>query len=97
MDIEVPAEGLLTVADRCVQHGESLVAVSPPSMAGSGEPSLAAVRAAHADVTAAGERLAARMASTASLLTSAAQGYTTTDENNAGEIASVGDAGVTVV
>jgi len=65
--------------------------------AGSFEPSLAAVRAAHADVTAAEEGLAARMASTALLLTSAAKGYSTTDENNAGEIASVGDAGVTAV
>ena len=92
MAIEVSAEGLLTAAARCEQHGASLTAVSPPSTAGSFEPSVAAVRAAHAMVVTAGDRLGARMASTASLLASAAQGYTTTDEDNAGQIACVGDA-----
>ena len=29
MGIEVPAEGLLTLADRCVQHGGSLMMVAP--------------------------------------------------------------------
>jgi len=90
--IEVSAEGLLTAAARCEQHGASLAAVTPPSTAGTFEPSVAAVRAAHAAVVAAGDRLGARMVSTATLLASAAQGYATTDEDNAGQIASVGAA-----
>lgn len=89
MNIEIPAEGLLAVAARCEQHGAALGMVSPLPSTGGGEPSAAAVRAAHAEVTAAAKRLASRMTSTATALTTASRRYTITDEDNADQIADV--------
>ena len=96
MNIEIPAEGLLAVAARCEHHAAELGMVSPLPSSGGGEPSAAAVRAAHADVTAAATRLASRMTATATALTTAARRYTITDQDNADHIADVVAHGLTV-
>lgn len=96
--VQVDAEGLVALAARCEQHGASLGSVNPPSVGGGGfEPSAAAVRAVHAEVSATGARLSARMVSTAAALTGAARGYTATDDDNASDIAAVAAQGVTAV
>ena len=80
----------MALAARCEQHSASLASVIPPSVgAGRFEPSAAAVRAAHAEVSTTGARLSARMVSTASALACVAHGYTATDDDNAGDIAAV--------
>ena len=97
-EVQVDAEGLVALAACCEQHGASLVSVNAPSVGGGGfEPSAAAVRAAHAEVSTTGARLSARMVSTATALSCAAHGYTATDDDNASDIAAVIAQGVTAV
>jgi hypothetical protein len=96
--VQVDAEGLVALAARCEQHGASLGLVNAPAAGGGGfEPSAAAVRAAHAEVSATGARLSARMVSTAAALAGAAHGYAATDDDNASDIAAVTAQGVTAV
>jgi hypothetical protein len=55
------------------------------------QPSVVAVRAAHAAVHAAAERLTARLWDTATVTTAAALKYTSTDEASAAQITAVHD------
>jgi hypothetical protein len=89
--IQVNAAGLLTLAAHCQGHAAQLGALSAPSQGGgSFQPSALAAQSAHADVAAAGARLAARMSATAAAASTAAAGYTTSDTANAADISAVG-------
>jgi hypothetical protein len=94
-EIQVDAAGLAALASHCQQQATVVGAVSTSTAPGGNfQPSAAAVEAAHGDVTAAGARLAARMASTAADMTVAAAGFTGTDNASAGNIAAVGATAV---
>jgi hypothetical protein len=96
--IQVDALGLSTLAGHCEAQAARLGAITPPAVSGGAfQPSAAAVEAAHADVDAMGARLMARMQSTAAAASSAAVEYVTTDASSAGDIAAVGDTGITAV
>jgi hypothetical protein len=78
--IEVDALGLSTLAGHCEQQAARLAGIAAPSVSGGGfQPSAAAVEAAHADVAAAGARLAARMQSTATAASAAVFEFVTAD------------------
>jgi hypothetical protein len=88
--IQADAAGLTALAAHCEAHAAQLASTSTPGVpAGGFQPSVAAVEAAHADVAAAGVQLTARMHSTATAASAAADEYVNSDHASAADIASV--------
>ena len=89
--IQTDVAGLLALAAHCEAQAGRIAAISTPPAATNGfEPSALAVQAAHAEVAAAGTRLAARMTATAVAASTPAGNYGASDTTNAAEITAVG-------
>ena|SRR5690348_13335619 len=96
--VEVDPVGLLSLAIHCESHAARLASLSTPSTSGSSsQPSTAAVVAAHMEVAAISARLAARMQETGTSAAAAAGDFATTEASSVGDIAEVGDSGITAV
>lgn len=88
--IRAEVDGLSALAANCVQQAEVVSgAAGPPPIGHSFQASVAAVIAAHDDITATADKFAARMRSTASDVTIAAHEYELTEANAASAVSAV--------
>ena len=85
-------DGLVWLAGQCRGWADELTGPVAPAVGASLQASVAAVRAVHAEVAAAGDALAARMHTTAGKLTAVAIGYRDQDACAATDLSSVGAA-----
>lgn len=85
-------DGLVWLAGQCSGWADELTRPVAPGVGASLQASVAAVRAMHTEVAAAGDALAARMHTTATKLATVADGYRDQDACAATDLSSVGAA-----